>query len=104
VAENAIWQVDRSDSVSGELNGFAMRCTTGRGAVVYVIATGILQRHDEFQRPDGDVVLGGFDGMIPCLGQSMVCVRPSGPMTFRRSNLPAPLTNTNSTLLPLAIW
>jgi subtilisin family serine protease len=63
VAENAMWQVDRSDSVSGELNGFAMRRTTGRGSVVYVVDTGILQRHDEFQRPDGDNVLGGFDAV-----------------------------------------
>jgi subtilisin family serine protease len=63
VAENAIWQVDRSDSVSGELNGLAVRRTTGRGSVVYVVDTGILQRHDEFQRPDGDVLLGGFDAV-----------------------------------------
>ena len=63
VADNAMWQVDRSDSVDGDLNGFAVRRTSGRGAVVYVVDTGILQRHDEFQRPDGDNVLGGFDAV-----------------------------------------
>lgn len=64
VADNAMWQVDRADSVSGELNGLAVRRTTGRGSVVYVIDTGIMQRHDEFQRPDGDNVLGGFDAFV----------------------------------------
>ncbi|HYC90791.1 MAG TPA: S8 family serine peptidase [Thermoanaerobaculia bacterium] len=83
VTENAMWQVDRSDSVSGELNGFAMRRTTGRGSVVYVIDTGILQRHDEFQRPDGDVVLGGFDA-VRAAGLPSGCppdsaVEPCGP-------------------------
>jgi subtilisin family serine protease len=64
IEQNAIWQVDRSDSVHGDLNGFAMRRTTGRGTVVYVIDTGIQQRHAEFQRPGGDVVLGGFDAVV----------------------------------------
>lgn len=74
VAENPIWQLDRSDSIDADLNGQAVRRTTGRGAVVYVVDTGILQAHDEFQRDDGDIVLGGFDaheasgaGNSPCL-------------------------------------
>ena len=84
VSENLFWQVDRSDSVSGELNGLAVRRTTGRGAVVYVIDSGILQRHDEFQRPDGDIVLGGFDAAAasglpsPCPGAAL---EPCGPRT-----------------------
>jgi subtilisin family serine protease len=73
IDENPIWQLDRSDSVDGDLNGQAVRRTTGRGSVVYVIDSGILQSHDEFQRADGDNVLGGFDaheasgaGHSPC--------------------------------------
>ena len=70
VQENEIWQVDRSDSVSGELNGMAVRRTTGRGAVVYVVDTGILRRHDEFVRPDGNAVIGGFDALRASGGRS----------------------------------
>lgn len=61
VDENQIWQLDRSDSVDGDLNGQAVRRTTGRGSLVYVVDTGILQAHDEFQRAGGDNVVGGFD-------------------------------------------
>ncbi|HEX6086163.1 MAG TPA: S8 family serine peptidase [Thermoanaerobaculia bacterium] len=83
VVENAIWQVDRSDSVDAELNGFAVRRTTGRGSVVYVVDTGILQRHDEFQRIGGDVVLGGFDALaasgLPNRCPPDAPVEPCGP-------------------------
>ena len=62
VGDNPIWNLDRSDSASGELDGQALRRTTGRGAVVYVVDSGILQRHDEFQR-DGEAspLIGSFD-------------------------------------------
>lgn len=82
VENNAIWQVDRSDSVDGDLNGFAVRRTTGRGSVVYVVDSGVLQRHDEFQRADGDVVLGGFDA-VRASGNVSGClnaaIEPCGP-------------------------
>lgn len=62
IETSELWPLDRSDSVGGELNGFAVRRTTGRGSLVYVVDTGILQRHDEFRREDGsDNVIGGFD-------------------------------------------
>ena len=82
IENNAIWQVDRSDSVDGDLNGSAVRRTTGRGAVVYVVDTGVLQRHDEFQRPEGDIVLGGFDA-VRAAGLPSGCLdgalEPCGP-------------------------
>ena len=83
VEENAIWQVDRSDSVDGDLNGFAMRRTTGRGSMIYVLDVGVMQRHDEFQRPDGDIVLGGFDA-VRASGLGIFChdgnaLEPCGP-------------------------
>ncbi|HYR29699.1 MAG TPA: S8 family serine peptidase, partial [Thermoanaerobaculia bacterium] len=77
VQDNVIWQLDRSDSVDGDLNGQAARRTTGRGSVVYVIDTGILERHTEFQRDGGDIVLGGFDaheasgGNSPCFNLAL---------------------------------
>jgi subtilisin family serine protease len=83
VEENVLWQVDRSDSVSGDLNGMAVRRTTGRGAVVYVVDSGILQLHDEFQRPEGDIVLGGFDAIrasgLPG-GCANSALNPCGPI------------------------
>ena len=71
IETNEIWQLDRSDSVDGDLNGQAVRRTTGRGSLVYVVDTGILQRHSEFQREDGsDNVLGGFDANTASGNQS----------------------------------
>ena len=62
VETNEIWQLDRSDSVSGDLNGQATRRTTGKGAVVYVLDVGVMMRHDEFLRDGGEsAVIGGFD-------------------------------------------
>lgn len=62
IEQNAIWQLDRSDSIDGDLNGQAVRRTTGRGTLVYVLDSGVLARHDEFQRTDAQSsVIGGFD-------------------------------------------
>jgi hypothetical protein len=54
-----MWQVDRSDSVRGELNGFAMRRTTGRGSVV----TSSTPASCRATTNSSDNVLGGFDAV-----------------------------------------
>ena len=62
IETNEIWQVDRSDSVSGNLNGEAVRSTTGKGVVVYVLDVGVMRSHDEFRRDNGEsAVIGGYD-------------------------------------------
>ncbi|HEX7150189.1 MAG TPA: S8 family serine peptidase [Thermoanaerobaculia bacterium] len=60
-AENVLWHLDRSDSISGAPNGKALRRTTGRGAVIYVMDTGVMRAHAEFQRPAGSNVLDGIN-------------------------------------------
>ena len=59
--ENTLWNLDRADNV---LDGFATRATRGKGAVVYVIDTGVEGSHDEFQRDGGRNVLGGLDPVV----------------------------------------
>jgi len=56
---NLLWHLDFSDSASGSLNGSVTRATTGRGAVVYVIDTGVWRSHDEFVRAGGPNVSAG---------------------------------------------
>jgi serine protease len=74
LADNLLWHLDRSDSVSGYLDGQVTRRTTGKGAVVYVCDTGVLAAHQEFQRDGGgNAVVGGINAIaeVPqatCLG------------------------------------
>jgi subtilisin family serine protease len=58
--DNVLWHLDRADSVSGELDGVFHRGLTGRGAVIYVADTGVLQAHSEFQRTTGPSVIHGI--------------------------------------------
>jgi subtilisin family serine protease len=60
-ADNLLWHLDRSDSVDGTLDGAFDRSTTGRGAVIYVLDTGIRRDHEEFLRPAGSTVIAGFE-------------------------------------------
>jgi serine protease len=57
--DNVLWHLDRSDSVTGELDGKA-RMRDGSGAVVYVLDTGILRDHAEFARAGGSSVTAGL--------------------------------------------
>lgn len=41
--------------------GRAAQTPTGKGAVVYVCDTGVMQAHDEFMRPQGSAVIAGID-------------------------------------------
>jgi subtilisin family serine protease len=59
--DNILWHLDRADSVSGVLDGSALRPATGKGAVVYVYDSGIRVDHDEFVREDGTNVIGAVD-------------------------------------------
>jgi membrane-anchored mycosin MYCP len=60
--DNLIWHLDRADSIAGTLDGRYTRRLTGRGAVIYMIDTGVLAAHDEFARAGGsNVVAVGND-------------------------------------------
>ncbi len=57
-ADNLLWHLDRSDSIDGTLDGKVTRTTTGRGALIYFIDTGVLRDHEEFTRATGSNVIG----------------------------------------------
>jgi serine protease len=60
--DNLLWNLDRSDSVTGELDRNVQRRLTGRGSVVYVLDVGgITASHQEFMRATGSVVIDGFN-------------------------------------------
>ena len=50
-----LWHLDRIDQITGDLDGRFDRRSEGSGAVVYVMDTGVLARHVEF---DGRVIAG----------------------------------------------
>lgn len=58
--DNLLWHLDRSDSVTGVLDGKVRFDATGRGAVIYVIDQGILRDHREFTRAGGSNVIAGI--------------------------------------------
>jgi subtilisin family serine protease len=68
-----LWHLDRIDQVSGELDGHFDRRNSGAGSVVYVMDTGVLAGHLEF---DGRVVAGyDVSGSVPvgssdCISQN----------------------------------
>ena len=59
---NLLWHLDRSDSSTGNLDNKVTRKTTGRGAVIYVLDSGVMQAHNEFARAGGSNVIDGIDG------------------------------------------
>ena len=72
-ADNVLWHLDRADSPSGTLDGTSRRVATGRGALVYLVDTGVMQAHEEFARPDGPNVIDGFlvTNSFACEGQAL---------------------------------
>jgi subtilisin family serine protease len=57
--ENLLWNLDRADN---SRDGFTTRVSRGKGAVVYVVDTGVEASHDEFQRDGGSTnVIAGLD-------------------------------------------
>jgi len=73
-ADDVLWHLDIADGVR---DGFATRATRGRGAVVYVVDTGVESQHDEMMRDDGTSrVIAGLD---PAIELSTKPVPTSGP-------------------------
>jgi subtilisin family serine protease len=64
-ADNVLWHLDRADSAEGALDGKSTRIATGRGALVYLVDTGVMQAHDEFARATGPNVIDGFQMTNP---------------------------------------
>lgn len=61
--DNLLWHLDRVDQPSAELDGRAFRGFGGAGAVIYVVDSGVLAAHDEFDSR----VIGGID-LVPASG------------------------------------
>lgn len=60
--EDLLWHLDRIDQVAGTLDGKFDRHNRGAGSVVYVMDTGILADHVEFETADGGSrVIAGID-------------------------------------------
>jgi serine protease len=59
-ADNILWHLDRADSLDGTLDSQVTRKATGKGAVVYMIDTGVMRDHDEFARATGSAVIGAI--------------------------------------------
>ncbi len=60
--EDLLWHLDRIDQIMGTLDGKFDRRNRGRGTVVYVIDTGVLADHVEFESADGrSRVIDGVD-------------------------------------------
>ena len=58
--DNLLWHLDRADSIDGTLDTKVTRSYTGRGAVIYLIDTGVMAAHDEFTRATGSNDIGGL--------------------------------------------
>lgn len=59
--DDVLWNLDRSDQVSGVLDGHINRLNDGSGSVVYVVDSGTLAAHDEFMTASGSKVIAGVD-------------------------------------------
>jgi subtilisin family serine protease len=58
--ENTLWDLDRIDQVTPNLNGVAYRGHGGAGSVIYVVDSGVYANHDEFMTPAGSRVIAGI--------------------------------------------
>jgi len=56
-----LWHLDRIDQMDANLDGRYHRRHTGAGSVVYVMDTGVLASHAEFDTTNGSRVIAGFD-------------------------------------------
>jgi subtilase family protein len=59
-SENTLWDLDRIDQLTPNLNGSAYRGHGGAGSVIYVLDSGVYQDHDEFRTPIGSRVIAGI--------------------------------------------
>jgi subtilisin family serine protease len=61
-AEDLLWHLDRIDQISADLDGRYDRRNAGAGVVVYVMDTGVMAVHDEFEGAHGGTrVVAGYD-------------------------------------------
>ena len=56
-----LWHLDRIDQLQADLDGRYHRRHSGAGSIVYVMDTGVLASHGEFDSPMGSRVIAGFD-------------------------------------------
>ncbi|MGZ7042049.1 MAG: S8 family serine peptidase [Thermoanaerobaculia bacterium] len=59
--EDLLWHLDRIDQISPDLDGHFDRHNGGTGVIVYVMDTGVMATHDEFEIDGGTRVVGGYD-------------------------------------------
>jgi subtilisin family serine protease len=72
-ADDVLWHLDRIDQVSDDLDGQAYRGHGGKGAVIYILDTGVLATHDEFMTETGTRVIAGFDATTSISGSLGNC-------------------------------
>jgi subtilisin family serine protease len=61
VTVDLLWHLDRIDQLGADLDGRYHRRHSGAGSIVYVMDTGVLASHSEFDSPMGSRVIAGFD-------------------------------------------
>ena len=76
-AANLLWHLDRIDQRDGILDGQYRRHDTGRGAVVYIMDTGVMAAHAEFALPAGSRVIAGFDATQSVTVGASTCASPN---------------------------
>lgn len=59
--DDLLWHLDRIDQISPALDGRFDRRNAGSGVVVYLMDTGVMAMHNEFEGPSGTRVIGGYD-------------------------------------------
>ncbi len=59
--DNTLWDLDRIDQIDGGLDGHFDRHNRGTGSVVYVMDTGVMADHVEFESGAPSRVIAGFD-------------------------------------------
>src|SRR3954466_6248695 len=75
-ATNLLWHLDRIDQRDSLLDGQYRRHDAGRGAVVYIMATGVMAAHSEFASPAGSRVIAGFDATQAVTVGASTCASP----------------------------
>jgi subtilisin family serine protease len=71
-----LWHLDRIDQVGGALDGRFDRRSTGAGAVVYVMDTGVMATHSEFRAAGGTRVIAGYDTTSAVTIGRSICTSP----------------------------
>ena len=72
-----LWHLDRIDQLDGELDGHYHRRHSGGGSIVYVMDTGVLATHSEFNGTAGGRVIAGFDVAESVTTGASACVSPN---------------------------